>query len=303
MKTLREYIAEAEETKMAIGHFNISNLEGFWAVVGACKKLSLPVIIGVSEGERDFAGVKQVKALVDTVKAEGLPIFLNADHTYSLDRIKEVVDTGFDAIIIDEADKDLTENIKVTKEAVAYAKNKNPETRLNPSEPARADDTVGQVLVEGELGFIGKSSKVLDTLPESAEIAPDTMTEPEEAREFVSQTGVNLFAPAVGNIHGMVRGGKPKLDIGRIKILREAAGVPLVLHGGSGITDPEFKQAIEAGISIIHINTELRLAYRQGLQKSLSENPDEIAPYKYLRPALQAMQAVIEKRMALFANL
>jgi len=93
------------------------------------------------------------------------------------------------------------------------------------------------------------------------------------------------------------------LDIGRIKILREAAGVPLVLHGGSGITDEEFKQAIEAGISTIHINTELRIAYRQALQKALSENPDEIAPYKYLRPAREAMQAVIEKRMALFANL
>jgi fructose-bisphosphate aldolase, class II len=91
-----------------------------------------------------------------------------------------------------------------------------------------------------------------------------------------------------------------KLDIERIKLIREAAGVPLVLHGGSGITDIEFKQAIAAGISIIHINTELRLAYRQGLQKSLSENPDELAPYKFLRPAESAMQAVVEKRMVLF---
>jgi fructose-bisphosphate aldolase, class II len=93
------------------------------------------------------------------------------------------------------------------------------------------------------------------------------------------------------------------LDIERIKAIREAAGVPLVLHGGSGITDGEFKAAITAGISIIHINTEIRLANRQGLQKSLTENPDEMAPYKFLRPAVQDMQAVVEKRLALFNNL
>lgn len=286
MKSLREYISEAEQKKIAIGHFNISNSEGFWAIVGTAKKLNLPVIIGVSEGERDFIGVKQVKALVDTVKADGLPVFLNADHTYSTERIKEVVDAGFDAVIIDEAEKSFEENLKTTKESVDYAKSKNPE-----------------ILVEGELGFIGKSSKLLDKLPEGADVAGDNLTKPEEAKNFVEKTGLDLFAPAVGNIHGMVRGGNPKLDIGRIKAIREAAGVPLVLHGGSGITDEEFKQAIAAGISIIHINTELRLAYKQGLQKSIMENPEEIAPYKYLRPARDAMQAVAEKRLALFANI
>src|SRR3990167_8979380 len=122
IKTLREYIAEAEEKKIAIGHFNISNLEGFWAVVNAGKKLDLPVIIGVSEGERDFVGIAQIKALADSVKAEGLPIFLNADHTYSFDKIKEVIDAGFDSVIIDEAEKSFDENLKVTKEAVEYAK-------------------------------------------------------------------------------------------------------------------------------------------------------------------------------------
>ena len=286
IKTLREYIAEAEEKKIAIGHFNISNSEGFWAVVNASKKLNLPVIIGVSEGERDFIGIKQVKALVDTVKALDLPIFLNADHSYSVERIKEVVDTDFDAAIIDGAEKSFEENLKMTKDSVEYKNLKNP-----------------KILIEGELGFIGKSSKMLLELPENAEISLETMTKPEEASEFVKETGVDLFAPAVGNIHGMIKSGNPKLNIERIKEIREASRTPLVLHGGSGITDEEFKQAILAGISIVHINTELRLAYRQALQKSLNEFPDEIAPYKYLRPAREAMQAVVEKRMMLFANL
>lgn len=286
MKSLREFIQQAEQTHTAIGHFNISNIEGFWAVVNVSKKLNLPVIIGVSEGERDFVGIKQVKALVDTAKSEGLPVFLNADHSYSVERVKEVVDAGFDAVIIDGTEKSFEENLRMTKESVDYKNSVNPD-----------------ILVEAEIGFIGKSSKMLDELPDDLDISENSMTKPEEAREFVEKTGVDLFSPAVGNIHGMVRSGNPKLDIGRIKILREVVGMPLVLHGGSGITDDDFKQAISAGISIIHINTELRLAYKQALQKSLFENPDEIAPYKYLRPARDAMQAVVERRMELFANL
>ena len=173
----------------------------------------------------------------------------------------------------------------MTKDSVEYKNLKNP-----------------KILIEGELGFIGKSSKILLELPENAEVSLETLTKPEEALEFVKETGVDLFAPAVGNIHGMIKGGNPKINIERIKILREVTRMPLVLHGGSGITDEEFREAIKAGISIIHINTELRLAYRQALQKSLSEFPDEISPYKYFRPAREAMQAVVEKRMMLFAG-
>lgn len=287
MKSLREYIAEAEEKKVAIGHFNVSDSIGFWAVVNAAKKMSLPVIIGVSEGERDFIGIKQIRALVDTIKNEGVPIFLNADHTYSVERIKEVVNANFDAVIIDGTDKSFEENLKISKEAVSCAKDKNP-----------------NILVEGELGFIGKSSTVWDEVPEGA--SEKSLTKPEEAQEYVEKTGVNLFAPAVGNIHGMAKNANinfEKLDIERITAVRQAAGVPLVLHGGSGITDAEFKQAIAAGISIIHISTELRLAHKQGLQKALCDSPEEVAPYKYLRPARDAMQAVVEKRLALFNSL
>ena len=287
IKTLREYIEEAEEKKVAIGHFNISDIVGFWAIVNTSKKLNLPVIIGVSEGERDFIGVKQAEAIVDGLQTEGLPIFLNADHTYSVERVKEVIDIGFDAVIIDSADKPFEENVKITKEVVAYRKKKKR-----------------KILVEAELGFIGKSSNLLDKIPEGAGFTDEMMTKPKEAEEFVKQTGIDMLAPAVGNIHGMLKSGhNPKINIERIKRLRSAAGIPLVLHGGSGINDYEFKQAIEAGISIIHINTEIRLAYKKGIQKALSEKPDEIAPYKFLKPGLEAMQAVIEQRLKLFNNL
>lgn len=282
MKSLKEYINDAVEKKIAIGHFNISDVVGFWAVVNAAQNLNLPVIIGVSEGERDFLGIAQVKALVATLQAQDRPVFLNADHTYSLERVKEVIEAGFDSVIIDEAEKNLEENIKVTQEAVSFAKAKDP-----------------NILIEAELGFIGKSSKMLDAVPEG--VGKITV---EEAKKFVQETGVDLFAPAVGNVHGIVRGGQePKLDIELIAQIKTATNVPLVLHGASGNTDEDITRAIEAGISIIHINTELRLAYRQGLVKSLSENPDELAPYKYLKPALQEMQKVAEKKLRLFNHL
>jgi fructose-bisphosphate aldolase, class II len=284
MKTLKEHITEAESTKTAIGHFNISNLEGFWAIVNASKKLNLPVIIGVSEGERNFVGAKQIKALVDSVRGDGLNIYLNADHTYTLNGIREVVEFDFDEVIIDAADKEFAENVKIVKDAVEIRNTLNK-----------------NVLVEAELGFIGKSSKILDSIPDGAEFSDEMMTKVDEAREFVESTKVDLLAPAVGNIHGMVKSGhNPKINIKRIKEIREACGVPLVLHGGSGISDEDFKGAIEAGISIVHINTEIRVAFRNSLEKSLLEFKNEVAPYKYMLPTIESMQEVIESRLKLF---
>jgi fructose-bisphosphate aldolase class II len=288
MKKLLDVIKEAEDKKVAIGHFNISNLEGLWAIFRAAKELNnLPIIIGVSEGERDFIGVPQVRALVSAFRDQfDYPIYLNADHTYSFERVKEVVDAGFDAVIFDGSALSLEENIKLTKQCVDYAKSVNPD-----------------ILVEGELGFIGKSSKLLDELPEEVAVTDETITKVAEAKHFVEATGVDLLAPAVGNIHGMLKNApNPRLHIERIKELREATGVPLVLHGGSGIADEDFRQAISAGISIIHINTELRVAYHNGLKHSLQEYPDEIAPYKILKEAVLEMQKVTEKRLKLFNN-
>ncbi|PIQ67073.1 MAG: tagatose-bisphosphate aldolase [Candidatus Zambryskibacteria bacterium CG_4_9_14_3_um_filter_40_16] len=285
MKTAKEYILEAQKNKKALGHFNVSNMEGVWAVSRAAKSLNLPVFIGVSEGERDFIGIKEIRAIVTAVKEDlDHPIFLNADHTYSFDRVKEVVDAGFDSVIIDGAKLSAEDNLKLTQESVQYAKSKNP-----------------NILIEGELGYIGQSSKLLNELPEGVNLDPKSLTHPDVAKDFVNKTGIDLLAPAVGNIHGMLKGGgNPALNIERVKEIGEAAGVPLVLHGGSGSSDEDFANAIEAGISIIHINTEIRVAYRDALKKSLQDEPDEISPYKIAKPAMVAMQKVIENRIKLF---
>ena len=288
MKTLRECVQEAGEKKVAIGHFNISNTEGLWGVFRAAQGLGVPVIIGVSEGERDFIGVRQAVALVKSLRDEyDYPIFINADHTYSFEKVKETVDAGFDSVIFDGAKLSFEENVKITKQCVEYARSVNPE-----------------IIVEGELGFIGTSSKVFDKIPEGVSLDEKSLTDPVKAKEFVTETGVDMLAPAVGNFHGMLRGGvDPRLNIDRIKEISGAVGIPLVLHGGSGNSEEDFKEAIANGVAIVHINTEIRVAYKQGLQIGLSENPDEVAPYKFLRPAVQAISDVAEKKLKLFNNL
>ncbi|HEY9480647.1 MAG TPA: class II fructose-bisphosphate aldolase [Candidatus Paceibacterota bacterium] len=288
--SLRWHVEDVMKRKVAIGHFNISNIEGFWAVANAAKVLNLPVIIGVSEGERDFIGVKQVKALVDTLKAEGRPIFLNADHTYSIERVCEAVDAGFDSVIYDGTEQSFDDNVAATKKCAQYAHDKG-------------------LLIEAEIGFIGKSSKVLDKIPEGVQISEEFLTKPDEAVRFVLATGVDMLAPAVGNIHGMLSGGKdPALNITRIKEISDALAasgkrIPLVLHGGSGNSAEDFKAAIDAGVAIIHVNTEIRVAYRDALKAQIQHEPDQVAPYRIMKPSVEAMQKVIEEKLRIFNKL
>lgn len=284
MNALRDYVLDARSRKVAIGHFNVSTLDGIFAVADAAKELDVPVIIGVSEGERDYMGVREVAAVVKSLR-EGRkqPVFLNADHSYSLERVMEAIDAGFDAVIFDGAKLDMDENIRITKKCVEYAKKSGKD-----------------VIVEGELGYIGSSSKILDSIPEGAASTDDQMTTPSDASRFVRETGVDLLAPAVGNIHGVVRGGDPALNLDRVREVSEAVDLPLVLHGASGNSAEDIQGAIRNGVAIVHVNTELRIAYRSGLVKSLSDNHEELSPYKYLKPAKLAMQKTVEEKIKIF---
>ena len=298
-KALRELISEAEKNKVAIGHFNVSETVALKGILQASFEISksrnilTPVIIGVSEGEREFFGVNEIAAVVRSLREKfDYPIFLNADHTRSLEKAKEAAQAGFDAILFDPfggaqgraGNSSFEENIKKTKEAVQIIKHINPD-----------------ILVEGELGYIGSSSTIFESVPEGAVIKEEDMTTPEQAARFVGETKVDLIGPAVGNIHGMFKDApNPHLNIERIKQIKEASGVPLVLHGGSGITDEDFLLAINAGISIIHINTEIRLAWRKGLDKAISENKDEIVPYKLLESVVEEVKKVVEYKLKLF---
>ncbi len=283
--SLRSYIQKAKREKKAIGHFNFSNIEGLWAIAHAAKALGVPVIVGVSEGEQEAVGLHEAAALVKAIRSDlQIPLFLNADHHYSVRSVKDAIDAGFDSVIFDGAKLSLEENIEQAKQCVAYARSCGRD-----------------VIVEVELGYIGQSSKVLEGVPDGVTL--DILTTPEDAVTLMKATGADMLAPAVGNIHGMFKEGvDPRLDIARIKAIADATSAPLVLHGGSG-NDADFDAAIEAGMCIVHVNTELRKAYTDGLKEYLAEHPDDVAPYKYGAIAQEAMQKVVEEKLRAFSRM
>ena len=285
MRSLRDLLQETEKSGIAIGHFNISDLVLLKAVFGAARELSVPVLVGLSEGEREFVGTRQIAAFVRSLREEfNFPIFLNADHTHSLAKGVEAAKAGFDSIVFDLSALPFEENVRQTKQAVEALK------AINPS-----------MLVEGEIGDIGTGSEIHETSPDLSK----GLSTPEEAKRFVESTGVDSLAPAVGNMHGMLRSmvqgeTKKRLDIERIAGIKRATGAFLTLHGGSGTDDEDLRKAIGAGIDIVHINTELRVAWRRGLEQGLAKQPDEVVPYKILPTAVDLVEQVVSSRLRLF---
>jgi fructose-bisphosphate aldolase class II len=242
-------------------------------------------LVGVSEGERDFIGVRQIAALVRSLREEfDFPIFLNADHTHSLARAVTAAKAGFDAVVFDVSALPFEQNVRQTKEAVEALK------AINPA-----------ILVEGEIGDIGTGSSIHEqvTRPLSG------LTTPEEAKQYVEATGIDILAPAVGNMHGMLQSMvqgeiKKRLDIARISQIKSATQVLITLHGGSGTDDDDLQKAIAAGINIVHINTELRVAWRRGFEDSLVKQPHEVVPYEILPFVVEAVKGVVRSRLSLF---
>jgi fructose-bisphosphate aldolase class II len=270
---------------VAIGHFNVADLVTLKAVFAAAQELKVPVLVGVSEGEREFIGVRQIAVLVRSLREEfDFPIFLNADHTHSLAKAIEAAKAGFDAIVFDLSALPFEENVRQTKEAVQALK------AINPA-----------ILVEGEIGDIGTGSEIHEKAPDLSK----GLTTPAQAKQFVESTGIDVLAPAVGNMHGMLKSmvqgeTRKHLDIARIAQIKNAARIPLTLHGGSGTDDEDLRKAIAAGINIVHINTELRVAWRRGLEEGLSKQPDEVVPYKILPFAVESVKQVVLSRLRLF---
>src|SRR5215468_9477381 len=285
MHKLRNVLEDAGEKGVAIGHFNIADLTLLKAVFVSAEELKVPVLVGASEGEREFMGVRQISALVRSMREEfDFPIFLNADHTHSLAKGVEAAKAGFDAIVFDLSALPFEQNLRQTKEAVEVLKNINP-----------------AILVEGEIGDIGTGSEIHEKTPDLVK----GLTSPVEAKQFVESTGIDILAPAVGNMHGMLKSmvegqTRKRLDIPRISQIKEAVRIPLTLHGGSGTDDEDLRKAIAAGININHINTELRVAWRRGLEDGLAKSPDEVVPYRILRSPVESVKQVALSRLELF---
>jgi fructose-bisphosphate aldolase, class II len=285
MTSLLEVLQQADTRRIALGHFNVSDLVTLYGVVEAARQLQLPVVVGVSEAERRFIGIAQLVAIIDSLrKRGGPPIFLNADHTHSLAGALEAAKAGFDWVVCDFSALPFEENLKQTKQAVLALKALRPD-----------------ILVEGEIGDIGSGSQIHDSAPHRP------LSTADEAIRFVQETGVDTLAPAVGNMHGVLKSmlsgdARKHLDIERIRAIKQRCRTFMTLHGGSDTADADLRGAIAAGMTVVHINTEVRLAWRHAIEESLANKVDEIAPYTVLAPAVEAVQRVVGARLALFSG-
>ncbi len=282
----RELWERTKSQKFAVGAFNIDNQETLIAIAKAAKNKNAPVLVEVSAGEVEAMGLSNVRSLVDNyIKELGIEMYINLDHSPSVEAAKAGIDAGFEFIHIDlsQAKKDATEEeiIAATREVVEYAKKTG-------------------ALVESEPHYFGGSSNVHKEEIDYDEIKK-TFSTPEGARSFVEATGIDTFAAAIGNLHGKYP--VPKvLDIELLKKLREVLTCAISLHGGSGTPPEYFKQAIEVGVSKININSDMRYAFRTELEEQLKDNPDEYAVVKLMKPVEDEVQKVVEEKIEIFGS-
>jgi fructose-bisphosphate aldolase class II len=223
-----------------------------------------------------YAGVSNLASLVRVAEQEtGIPVALHLDHGKELVHIIAALRNGFSSVMIDGSLRPYKENIAITKEVVKIA------------------HSVG-VTVEAELGKIVRTEEQITAVEREA-----AMTNPEQAAEFVAETGIDALAISIGNAHGWYKG-KPKLDFERLAAIKEVVTVPLVLHGGTGIPDKDIKHSIKLGIRKINIDTEIRTAFKQGVTEFITKNPGVIDPRKILKPAIENIVEVVRNKIQLF---
>jgi fructose-bisphosphate aldolase class II len=282
----RKLMQRARDEHFAVGAFNIDNQETLIAVCKAAKNLNSPVLVELSQSEIDFMGLKNIRSLVSNYKDElGIEVYINLDHSPSIEDAKNGIDAGFEFIHIDisQANHNASDDeiISATREVVEYAKNTG-------------------AIVESEPHYF-KGSSNLHTENIDYDEIKKTFTNPELAREFTEKTGIDTFAAAIGNLHGKYPVPK-QLDLELLKKIREELSCNISLHGGSGTPLNYFEEAARIGVSKININSDLRVAYRNTLEKTLNENPNEYAIIKLLDPVIESLQKVVEEKIGAFGS-
>ncbi len=282
----RHLMQRSRQQNFAVGAFNIDNQETLIAIARAAQKTNSPVLIEVSDGEVEAMGLENVRDLVDNYKEEyGVEMYINLDHSPTVEGCKKAIDAGYEFIHIDisQANHDASEEeiIAKTKEVVEYA-------------------MFTGALVESEPHYFGGSSNLHEEDIDYEEIKK-TFSTPEGARAFVEATGIDTFAAAIGNLHGKYPVPK-ELDIELLKHIRSAIGCQISLHGGSGTPLHYFEEAAKVGVSKININSDMRFVFRTTLEKVLADNPKEYAVVKLMPTVYEAVQKVVEEKIAAFGS-
>lgn len=279
---IKELVTSDMVGKFAYPAFNTQNMETTMGIIQAADELNAPVIIEVSEGAIKYAGLATIyeimATLADSVK---VPIALHMDHGKDMEQLKRGIELGFSSVMIDHSGLSVEENVRDTKAMVAFAHSHG-------------------AWVQGEIGKIRGSEDWVNVSDSEA-----LLTDPEEAEQFYKATGVDTLAGSFGTVHGIIkiRGGVlPHVDVTRIGQIHKRINVPLVLHGASGVDENVIRASIEAGIAIINIDTELRLAYAESLRKSLAGQPEEVDPRHIMKPVVEAVKKAAEKKLQQFGT-
>ncbi|HET6871902.1 MAG TPA: class II fructose-1,6-bisphosphate aldolase [Sporolactobacillaceae bacterium] len=281
LESMTNMLKKARAEQYAVGQFNINNLEFTQAILQAAEEEKAPVILGVSEGAARYMGgfkftVAMVKALMDEYHIS-VPVAIHLDHGSSFEKCVQAVEAGFTSVMIDGSHYTLEENIALTKKVVEMA------------------HAVG-VSVEAELGRIGGQEDDLVVNDAEAMYAV-----PSECKQLIDETGVDCFAPALGSVHGPYKG-EPNLGFNRMEEIKNLTGVPLVLHGGTGIPTKDIKRAIELGHAKINVNTENQISATKAIREVLAQKPDLYDPRKYLGPARDAIKETVKGKIREFGS-
>jgi fructose-bisphosphate aldolase class II len=271
----------SRQQHFAVGAFNVDNQDTLIAVSRAAQKKNSPVLVEVTQDEIKAIGAENIRDMVDNYKKEyGLEMYVNLDHSPTVEDAKRGIDVGFEFIHIDisQANHEASDEeiIRATKEIVEYAK-------------------FTGALVESEPHYFAGSSNMHTEAIDYDEIKK-TFSTPEGAKAFVDETGIDTFAAAVGNLHGKYPVPK-ELDLELLQRIRDVLDGQISLHGGSGTPGHFFAEAAKIGVSKVNINSDLRIAFRTGLEKALEENQEQFAVVKLMEPVRQAIQAVVEEKI------
>lgn len=282
--TARDWLQKAKEEKFAIGAFNVGNIETFKAIAAAAVNKKSPIIIESSPGETAWMGGDNIVDLAKNYSEDfNIPIFINLDHGDTLNHCLKAIEDGYDLVHFDGSKLPYEENLEIIKQVVEAAHKKG-------------------IIVEGEIDHIQGSSEVHSgsALPEAAKAA---FTDPERAKKFVEDSGVDIFAAFFGNVHGVFAGGGENLHQDILQeLVRVLPNTFFSLHGGSGIPEDQVVEAVKNGIVKVNINTEMRQAFRDSLEKAMGENKEEYAMYKLETPVIEAVQQVVERKMEAFGS-
>lgn len=282
----RHLMQRSRQQHFAVGAFNVDNQETLIAVARAAQKLQAPVLVEVSDGEVKAMGLENVRDLVDNYRAEyGVEMYLNLDHSPTVEDCKRAIDAGYEFIHIDisQANHDATEEeiVEKTRDVVEYAR-------------------FTGALVESEPHYFGGSSNVHAEGIDYEEIKK-TFSTPESAKAFIDATGIDTFAAAIGNLHGKYPVPK-ELDLELLQRVRDNIDCQISLHGGSGTPLHFFEDAAKIGVSKININSDMRYAFRTTLEEVLKEDPDEFAVVKLMERVKDAVQVVVEEKIHAFGS-